>query len=106
MILILVYAKLEEWLRMPLEFWPKNGDRNDNFDCENSVQFAYFLRTRVNEQDFDLQPREFEENIGRAFNNTQRDPRRATNIAFATQENFVSYFNSNSNVTRDGVGTI
>lgn len=55
-----------------------------------------FLRTRGNDQvDFDLQSTEFEENLGRAFNNIQRDPRRATNIAFATREKFVNYFNSN-----------
>jgi len=53
-----------------------------------------FLRTGRNDQeDFDLHATEFEENIGRAFNNIQRNPRRATNIAFATREKFVNYFN-------------
>uniref|UniRef100_A0A6P7HI19 Uncharacterized protein LOC114349058 n=1 Tax=Diabrotica virgifera virgifera TaxID=50390 RepID=A0A6P7HI19_DIAVI len=50
-----------------------------------------FLRTKVNQQGREFS--ETEENSGRAFINIERDPRRATNLAFSTREKFVNYFN-------------
>lgn len=83
---MLLCAELEE----SLSFWSKNGEYfinqswNENFDCAFCI---FFLGTLGNDQEnFDLPPTEIEENVGRAFNNIQREPRRASNIAFATRE--------------------
>lgn len=59
---------------MPLAFWPKAKLETTILIVKTACILHNFLQTRGNDQeDFDLPPTEFEENIGRAFNKGTQD---------------------------------